>query len=354
MKAIAAIPKNILTKSFSEMRKVNYYITGIIGLFGFFFLAISELPLSAIISFALDGCVYIFLLTTLHIYILKFCASRYHKQAKYFNFWRYSLGFIGAILIHFFIYPFFEYLSGIQSEFEFHRTLIFIAEGFIFASLTFFMHNYIILSYFRREIELENSILKMRSEEAKNLLLKKQIHPHFFFNSLNTLKAIYKKDVGLGETYLIHLANFMRLAVSNHYSEASTLKEEIEVCENYLMMQKIRFGESLQWNKTIENPEKLNWFLPFFSLQPLVENAIKHNSFTKEKPFHIHIIQQGDQLRVENRLQPKTFKEPSSKSGLVNLNERYNIWCKEEITIRQTEDIFFVEFKLFPHENPNY
>jgi len=118
-------------------------------------------------------------------------------------------------------------------------------------------------------------------------------------------------------------------------------------------MQKIRFGEALEWNLNIENPELLKGFVPSFSLQPLLENAIKHNIFTKETPLKLMIEQQGNFISVSNAINLRNAGETSTKSGLSNLAERYQLWSGEETIIKNNGKLFSVSFKIMSHENSN-
>ena len=101
------------------------------------------------------------------------------------------------------------------------------------------------------------------------LKLKQQIHPHFLFNSLNTLKALINKSPDDAEDYLIKLSDFLRVTVSTEYDNIVKIKDELKLCLDYLEMQKIRYGEALQFH--IDIPEKIvqTGFVPVFSLQLL-------------------------------------------------------------------------------------
>ena len=229
----------------------------------------------------------------------------------------------------------------------------FIAISTVLTTIILFLHDFVIFRQNKIQTELENSRLQLRNSQAENLLLKQQIHPHFLFNSLNTLKALYKKDPQLGEIYLLQLADFLRSAVSLNNRLATTLDEELEICKNYMEMQKMRFGDALEWNLNIENQEMLKGFVPSFSLQPLLENAIKHNIFTKEAPLKLVIEQRQDYISVSNAINPRNAGETSTKSGLSNLAERYQLWSGNEIIIKNDGKSFSVSFKIMPDENSN-
>ncbi|WP_216301502.1 histidine kinase [Flavobacterium sp. MC2016-06] len=288
-------------------------------------------------------------------YILNKSANYFHNNLIKYRLSRISLSFLSAIVIQLIIWPIFARMGSIYWEYDNYKLLlIFIIEALILATLILLLQDFAILRYAKAKTELENVRLQMRTAESENLILKQQIHPHFLFNSLNTLKALYKKDLVLGEEYLIQLANFLRAAVSHNSSVATTLDEELIFCINYLKMQKIRFGSSLDWELKIENKDTLQGYVPSFSIQPLLENAIKHNKLTKELPLKIVIEQSGDYIKISNSISNKKFSGSSIKSGLENLSERYFLWSGDTININNDGVVFSVSFKIIPNENSNY
>lgn len=128
---------------------------------------------------------------------------------------------------------------------------------------------------------LSNQLLMSRYQKQKNLLLQAelkllqaQINPHFLFNSLNTVISILRRDAARARDLLIHLSMFLRTNL-NQGHDVSTLEEELEQVRSYLKIEQARFEERLTIEMNID-PELLRQRLPAFTLQPLVENAIKH------------------------------------------------------------------------------
>jgi LytS/YehU family sensor histidine kinase len=208
------------------------------------------------------------------------------------------------------------------------------------------LHDFVIVRRAKIQADLENYKLQMKSTEAENLVLKQQIHPHFLFNALNTLKILYKKDVEMGEHYLLRLSDFLRVSVSHNKKFTATLEEEVSICLNYLEMQKIRFTTSLNWEIIIEQEASLKKKVPSFSLQPLLENAIKHNALTAASPLNIKIHQFNNTIEVSNNINTKYYSESSLKSGLSNLAERYRILSGQDITVKNDGKEFCVSFKF--------
>ncbi len=217
-------------------------------------------------------------------------------------------------------------------------------------TLIIMLHNYIILQDIKVTSDMENSLLKAANAEAANQLLRQQIHPHFLFNALNILKSLYKVDSVAAEEYLVCLSDFLRASVSNNNTKVVRLKDELKLCQDYLRMQKIRFGDALVCSVSVSEEIIESRFVPSFSIQPLLENAIKHNELTEEQPLRITIAQIDDRIKVSNTLKPKMISEASSGSGLNNLSERYRILSNDELLIETDDATFSVSIKLFDHQ----
>jgi LytS/YehU family sensor histidine kinase len=197
----------------------------------------------------------------------------------------------------------------------------------------------------KNKIELENSELKLKNLEATYEQLKQQVHPHFLFNSLSTLKSLIQRDPVTAENYLIKLSGFLRTSMDQSKPDLITLDEELAICKQYLEMQKMRFGDTLDFRIDIP-PGELKFHVPFFSILPLLENAIKHNALTKQKPLEITICFDQGYIEIRNRKQLRKSVDPGLNSGLNNLKRRYLMLANEEVLIRDSEDWFSVKIKL--------
>lgn len=216
------------------------------------------------------------------------------------------------------------------------------------------LHNYVIVQDAKINSDIENAQLKVANIEAANQLLRQQIHPHMLFNSLNTIKSLYNRNPADADEYLAYLSDFLRASVLNNNIKVIPLDDELKLCEAYLSMQKIRFGEALTWSISVSNNnthEKS--FVPSFSIQPLVENAIKHNELTERHPLHITIKQINDRVKVSNNIRLKEYTETSSGFGLANLAERYKYISNDEVIIEDDGHVFSISIKILNHENRN-
>lgn len=216
-------------------------------------------------------------------------------------------------------------------------------------TIIFIIQNVMLLKQREAIIESENAQLKIKNIEATYLQLKQQIHPHFLFNALNTLKTLIRKQPEQAEIYLKKLSDFLRASISLDNKIVVRLDEELKFCTDYLELQKVRFGEAFQFKVAIPEEVKMG-FVPVFSVQQLLENAFKHNAFTKELPLIIQIAYDNSRIIVSNNINRKEIVGESMGMGLANLTERYKIISGDEVIIRRDESLFSVSLKILSHE----
>jgi two-component system LytT family sensor kinase len=161
---------------------------------------------------------------------------------------------------------------------------------------TIFLVSYVI-DYYRRHQEEELKISRLRAELAQTQLqvteaqlqaLKMQLHPHFLFNTLNSISALLDEDVDAADQMLARLGDLLRLTLENSGAQQVTLQEELEFLRCYLEIERVRFHDRLAVNMIIE-PETLDARVPNLILQPIVENAIKHGIVSRIAPGEIEI-----------------------------------------------------------------
>jgi two-component system, LytTR family, sensor kinase len=210
----------------------------------------------------------------------------------------------------------------------------------------------VLLGEKKSRIEAENNQLKLKNIEAANQQLKQQLQPHFLFNSLNVLKTLIRKHPDYAEAYLKRLSDFLRASVSYDRSNTVSLEEELKLSIDYIEMQKIRFDEAIRFE--IKITEDTQGFLPIFSIQLLLENAIKHNAFTVEKPLVIELFEHEGWITVRNNIRHKLVQEPTSGMGLINLGERYKILSGDELLIQSDVSFFSVSIKILSHADRNH
>lgn len=224
---------------------------------------------------------------------------------------------------------------------------------FAINSIVLLIQNLLLMKDLKNKVELENAALKLKNLEATYEQLKQQVHPHFLFNSLSTLKSLIQRNPQTAEDYLMKLSGFLRTAMDTTKPDLVTVEEELAICRQYLEMQKMRFGDTLNYQIEI-SPEKLKAAVPFFSMLPLLENAIKHNVLTAQRPLEITIRSNNGTIEVKNRKQLRESVEQGMNSGLNNLKQRYGMLANEEVVILDTDEWFCVMIKILENENSDH
>lgn len=200
-------------------------------------------------------------------------------------------------------------------------------------------------------VQLKKSIRE--EEQAKRVVvlaqldaLRNQAQPHFFFNSLNTLRDIIdqnsKEDA---KKFVDKLSDVYRFILDAGEANVIPLRDELKFAHAYIHIQKERFGSNL----------KLNWQLPEtaldqmivpMSLQLLLENAIKHNVISRSKSLTINITIQEDYVVVHNKIQSKSTQLPSTKLGLKNIEKRHGLISQKRPKIENDGKEFTVAIPL--------
>jgi sensor histidine kinase YesM len=187
--------------------------------------------------------------------------------------------------------------------------------------------------------------LEKETANARYESLKANIKPHFLFNSLNTLSSLIRINPVLAEEYSSGLSDVYRYILKSNEDILVSVKEEVKFLETYLNLQKIRFGDNLEYIIDIEQ-NILNKYIPSLSLQLIVENALKHNIINQENKLRIAIQTNNNWLVIINNFQPKHGKPKSNGFGLTNITERYNYFTDEIPTFEKSDKEYIVKIPL--------
>lgn len=203
-----------------------------------------------------------------------------------------------------------------------------------------------VLNSKQQAVVMENERLKNENLTTRYNMLVGQINPHFFFNSLNSLAMLVReRHDEKALTYIDQLSYTFRYIIQNGQSMLMTLDEELKFAEAYSYLFKIRYADKLFFDIDIEEKYR-TWTLPALSLQPLIGNAVKHNTITRSKPFHVSIRTEDSWLVVANPKVPKLEPEPSTGIGLENLRNRWQLITGRDIEIIDTDKEFVVRMPL--------
>jgi len=188
------------------------------------------------------------------------------------------------------------------------------------------------------KFQRENAVLQLNQ-------LKKKMNPHFLFNSLNSLHVLIDSDTELSQQFVLKLAEVYRYLLEDRSGNLITVKNELEFLKQYIFLQEIRFKNSLKvaiiYNSSTKSLQKK---IPFLSLETLVENAIKHNEFTKQKPLFIDIVINNEEIEVINNYKPR--KNSAIDSHYIGLNYLKNSYEYYQIKSFKTE-VVDQKFKCF-------
>lgn len=201
-------------------------------------------------------------------------------------------------------------------------------------------------------IRIRESNLKKLSELQKERMLfeyehlKSQVNPHFLFNSLNTLTGLIDESKEGAMQYTSQLSDLYRNMLSHRDKDLITFGEEWEILDNYIYIQKSRFGDALQLHINVpERLKKTKRIVPM-ALQLLLENAIKHNVVSRGNPLNVWFDADEEQVVVRNNLQPKLSKEKGAGLGLANIRKRYAHYTKKPVESGIKDNEFIVIIPL--------
>lgn len=202
------------------------------------------------------------------------------------------------------------------------------------------------LLYQRQRMEIKNAQLKTENLSTRYSALMSQISPHFLFNSLNSLSMLVReKHNDKALTYIERLSYVFRYIIQNGQNTLSTVSDELQFIDAYRYLLEVRYAEKLFFEIDID-PAYQERKIPSLALQPLIENAVKHNSITRSKPLTISIYTKDGAIVVANPIIPKIESEISTGIGLQNLSSRWQMITGQEIEVIRTENEFIVRLPL--------
>ena len=180
---------------------------------------------------------------------------------------------------------------------------------------------------------------------AKFDALKNQLDPHFLFNSLNVLASLIDENPDQAQRFTTGLSKIYRYVLEQKNKELVSLEEELKFASTYMKLLKMRFENSIEFEIPEEISNEEAKVVPL-SLQLLLENTIKHNIVSENRPLKIRIYEQDEFLIVENNYQKKEILSNRKGVGLQNIVNRYNEITQRKVLINQTEEIFRVKIPV--------
>ena len=192
---------------------------------------------------------------------------------------------------------------------------------------------------------VEKEQLKQQSLQNELAALKNQVNPHFLFNSLNSLSLLVREDQKAAGKFITKLSFLYRYILQSKDRDLVALKEELKFLDSYIFLIKQRYREKFKINIDIDDT-LFQKKIPSLALQLLVENSVKHNEISMNKPLTVDVYNEGDFLIVKNKLQKRTGNVESTNTGLSNLNTRFKLLLNKEISIENNNDYFIVKLPI--------
>lgn len=219
--------------------------------------------------------------------------------------------------------------------------------GILLALLIF----YIIFSWaFEQWTKIQT--LKNDKAKAELELLKTQINPHFFFNTLNNLYSLIKKDPDTAQEYVLKLSDMMRFTIYDGKEETVPLEEEIKYLTNFIELQTARYHKviDIDFKHRISNKD---YPIPPLLFIILLENSFKHGveKLINQSFIHIELQENDTQIlfTIKNNYDPDTHIK-SEGIGLENLQDRLNLLYpngRHKLTISNQNQVYFVTLELY-------
>ena len=175
----------------------------------------------------------------------------------------------------------------------------------------------------RKKVRIQREELNKKRIEAQLISLQTQLNPHFLFNSFNTLIGLIEENPDKGITFTEKLTDFYRSILEVGKNDLIPLKDEIGLLKSYTHLIKERFGEQLRISIELDDVDVYK--IPPLTLQLLIENAVKHNVVSTKEPLFIRVKQKGNEIIVENDINPKFGVTKGTGIGLDNIKKRHTL-----------------------------
>jgi two-component system, LytTR family, sensor kinase len=234
-----------------------------------------------------------------------------------------------------------------------HSSLVFRATAGILLFFMIVLVYYLFLSATRlaekakRQAQLETQV---REGELK--MLRSQINPHFLFNSLNSVSSLTVTDPVKAREMIVKLSDFMRYSLSSRNEQPVTLQTEMESLRLYLQIEKVRFGDRLVIEESVEEG-CLPALMPGMLLQPLYENAVKHGVYesTEEVVIRTSVKKENDTVVISVSNNVDTDAVVTKKGagiGLKNVSSRLELFFGNtaQLDLSRTDDSFNVTIRF--------
>lgn len=216
----------------------------------------------------------------------------------------------------------------------------------LLTQITIYCIVYIVNYAFTVKTEMNHEREKAHMAQYRYLKLKRQVDPHFLFNSLNILDCLVcEEKTEQASTYIHKLAGIYRYMIKSEDEDIVPLRDELVFVNQYIDLLKLRFPEGFEVEIDVPDNAMSRYVLPC-SLQLLIENATKHNAVSAENPLVITIQAEGDFVRVSNNMIPKVTRPDSTGLGQKYISQQYMDMSGKKIEITTESGVYCVTLPL--------
>ncbi|RYZ09852.1 MAG: hypothetical protein EOO73_02940 [Myxococcales bacterium] len=212
--------------------------------------------------------------------------------------------------------------------------------GALFYLLVATFHYVLAELQLRHEALEREAALAVSAQRAELQALRAQVHPHFLFNSLNTVSALIGYDPGKAREACLLLAEYLRGTLRAQDQSLVPLRDEWSLCERYLKVEALRLGERLRVDCELD-ADAASCFVPSLLLQPLVENAMTHGIALLDEPRPLRVRAERRGARLSLELENSVDPAPRPRDGgvgLANVRARLSAQYGRDATLRIEKD----------------
>jgi sensor histidine kinase YesM len=239
----------------------------------------------------------------------------------------------------------FSTLCGIETLTPWNQFLVDMVRAIFIALSLCVFNQFYWMSKDKSKLELSIAELEQEMMSSKYHSLKAQISPHFLFNSLNTLTSLMYEDRDLASDFVSRLASCYRYILDHREQDLIDLKKELQFLDSFVFMMRVRHSSAISILTDISE-NYLNYKIPTLSIQMLVENALKHNYYSKEQPIEIEITTSEDYLIITNNVRRRQENLESTGLGLNNIKKRYGFYTETPVKIFDDGSTFEISLPL--------
>lgn len=289
----------------------------------------------------------IVLKTLASIFLIRWIAQKFFvERQQYMLFILFS---IAALTMTGFVDLLRDYLGSGRTWSDLPSTGYIIIHSFYYSSADLAAPFLMIMikKYFENQTSL--AIIKEQQKDAELKLLRSQLSPHFLFNNLNTVDALIDSDTQKAKTYIARLSSLYRYFIKTNGDDIVPLQEELKMAKDYFYLIQTRFGDAYTFEVEEEpafneHGRSTKAYIPSGALQTVIENVVKHNKIEQGISVHTLLSITNDAITLTNSKGSTISKESveSTRTGLKNLKERYELLLDKTISITETSTHFEV------------